>query len=188
MTAGPSLVAAFPESAALGHRLAELGLTVAVAESCTGGLLGAALTAVPGASRYVRGGVIAYADAVKVDLLGVDPEVLARLGAVSPEVAEGMARGVARRLGADLGIAITGVAGPGAEGTTKPVGLIHVAGCLEGLFESRELRESGDREGNRAAAVRAALDLGMRLVDGRATPGHNAQARRTEAPREGRLD
>lgn len=188
MTGEPSLVAAFPESAALGQRLAELGLTVAVAESCTGGLLGAALTAVPGASRYVRGGVIAYADAVKVDLLDVDPEVLARLGAVSPEVAKAMARGVARRLGADLGIAITGVAGPGAEGSSKPVGLIHVAGFLEGRVEFRELRESGDREGNRAAGVRAALALGMRLVDGHAMPGRNARTRQPEVPREPRLD
>ena len=126
----------------------------------------------PGASRYVRGGVIAYADAVKVDLLDVDPEVLARLGAVSPEVAEAMARGVARRLGADLGLAITGVAGPGAEGTTE-AGRAHPRGRVPGAdgSRSRELRESGDREGNRAAAVRAALALGMRLVDGHADAG-----------------
>ena len=128
----------------------------------------------PGASRYVRGGVIAYADAVKLDLLDVDAELLARLGAVSAEVAEAMARGVARRLGADLGIAVTGVAGPGAEGTSKPVGLIYVAACLEGRVDAAELRENGDREGNRAAAVRAALDLGMRLVEGRAGSGHKA--------------
>lgn len=174
MSDGPLLVATFPGSAALGRRLAELGLSVAVAKSCTGGLLGAALTAVPGASRYVRGGVIAYADAVKLDLLDVDAELLARLGAVSAEVAEAMARGVARRLGADLGIAVTGVAGPGAEGTSKPVGLIYVAACLEGRVDAAELRENGDREGNRAAAVRAALDLGMRLVEGRAGSGHKA--------------
>jgi PncC family amidohydrolase len=188
MTRRPWLAAAFPESAVLGRRLAELGLTVATAESCTGGLLGAALTAVPGASRYLRGGIIAYADAVKVDLLGVDPEVLARLGAVSAEVAAAMARGAAAVLGADLGLAITGVAGPGAEGSSKPVGLIHVAGCLEERVEAAELRESGDREGNRAAAVRAALDLGVRLVDGRVTPGRTARPRWAEDPAEGRLD
>ena len=74
---------------------------------------------------------------MKVDLLGVDPEVLAQLGAVSPEVANAMARGVAARLGADLGLAITGVAGPGAEGTSKPVGLIYVAGFLEGANRGR---------------------------------------------------
>ena len=164
MTGGPSLVAAFPESAVLGRRLAELGLTIAVAESCTGGLLGAALTDVPGASRYVRGGIIAYADAVKVDLLGVDPEVLAQLGAVSAEVAAAMARGVAARLSADLGLAITGVAGPGAEGTSKPVGLIYVAGFLSARTEVVELRERGDRAPNRAAAVAAALRLGSTLV------------------------
>jgi PncC family amidohydrolase len=141
-------------------------LTVAVAESCTGGLLGAALTAVPGASAYFRGGIIAYADAVKIDLLGVDPDRLAQFGAVSSEVAIAMARGVARHVGADLGIAITGVAGPGAEGTAKPVGLIHVAGSCRDRIETAELHENGDREANRAAAVRAALSLGTRLTSG----------------------
>jgi PncC family amidohydrolase len=162
----PRLAGAFPESATLGRRLVASGLTVAVAESCTGGLLGAALTAVPGASAYVRGGVIAYADSVKIDLLAVDPERLARFGAVSVEVAAAMARGVAQLLGADLGIAITGVAGPGAEGTTKPVGLIHVAGWRGGRTEAAELHESGDREANRAAAVRAALGVGRALAEG----------------------
>jgi len=170
MSEGRSLAAAFPGSAALGRRLAELGLTVAVAESCTGGLLGAALTAVPGASRYVRGGIIAYADALKVELLGVDPETLAQLGAVSPEVAAAMAAGVAGRLGADLGLAITGVAGPGAEGSSKPVGLIYVAGFLASRSQVTELRERGDREANRAAATRAALRLGSSLVNAGGPP------------------
>jgi PncC family amidohydrolase len=164
----PRLAEVFPESASLGRQLVAGGRSVAVAESCTGGLLGAALTAVPGASAYVRGGVMAYADSVKIDLLAVDPERLARYGAVSAEVASAMARGVAQLLGADLGIAITGVAGPGAEGTTKPVGLIHVAGWLRGRTEAAELHEGGDREANRAAAVRAALLLGSRLTAGAA--------------------
>ncbi len=164
MSDDPRLAEAFPESASLGHRLLASRLTVAVAESCTGGLLGAALTAVPGASTYLRGGVIAYADTVKIDLLAVDRELLARFGAVSAEVAAAMARGVARLLGADLGLAITGVAGPGAEGTTKPVGLIHVAGWLGGRSQAAELHEGGDREANRAAAVRAALGVGLALT------------------------
>ena len=172
------LAGAFPESATLARRLVASGLTVAVAESCTGGLLGAALTAVPGASAYVRGGIIAYADTVKIDLLAVDPEQLARFGAVSAEVAAAMARGVAQLLGADLGIAITGVAGPGAEGTTKPVGLIHVAGWCRDRTEDAELHESGNREANRAAAVRAALLLGSRLTSG--ARGSSAQPGATD--------
>ena len=164
MTAVPRLAASFPEGAVLGECLVAVGLTVGVAESCTGGLLGAVLTAVPGASRYMRGGIIAYADAVKVDLLAVEPELIEHVGAVSLEVAAAMAQGVARRLGTSLGIAITGVAGPGAEGTAKPVGLAYVAAWLDGRTEVLELRERGDREANRAAAVRAALTLGLRLA------------------------
>ena len=164
MTHSFQLARQFPGSGILGERLVARSLTVAVAESCTGGLLGAAITAVPGASRYLRGGVIAYADRVKVDLLGVDPELLGRLGSVSGEVADAMARGAARLLMTDLGLAITGVAGPGAEGTTKPVGLIWIAAWLQGRAESVELHERGDREANRSAAVNAALKLGAALV------------------------
>ena len=171
----PRLAVAFPEGTVLGSQLLARGLTVAVAESCTGGLLGAALSAVPGASAYVRGGVIAYADQVKRDILGVDPELLERFGAVSAEVAASMARRVAQLLGADLGIAITGVAGPGAEGTTKPVGLIHIAGWLGARTHQVVLHEEGDREANRAAAVRAALVLGSWLTSGPA--GSSAQLR-----------
>lgn len=164
MSGDPRLAASFPQSAELGELLVSRGLSVAVAKSCTGGLLGAALTAVPGSSRYVLGGVVAYANSVKREVLGVDAELLATKGAVSPEVAAEMARGVARRLDADLGVSITGVAGPTAEGTSKPVGLIYVAGWLSGRAEVVELREHGDREANRAAAVRAALLTGMSLA------------------------
>ena len=158
------LVAGFPDAAALGQRLTARGLTIAVAESCTGGLLGAAISAVAGSSRYFRGGVTAYADSVKRDLLGVDAGLLAARGAVSDAVAATMAAGVVRALGADLGLAITGIAGPGAGGTGKPVGLIYVASWLAGDAQTLELREAGDREANRDAAVRAALALGLRAL------------------------
>ncbi|MEB3166291.1 MAG: competence/damage-inducible protein A [Cyanobacteriota bacterium] len=103
------------------------GQTLAVAESCTGGGLGAALAAVPGASDVFLGGVIAYANAVKQRLLAVDPELLAQHGAVSDPVAMAMAEGVRRRTGADWGVAITGIAGPGGGSPGKPVGLVHLA-------------------------------------------------------------
>ena len=149
----------------MGVALREAGLTVAVAESCTGGLLGAALTAVPGASDYVLGGVIAYADAVKVELLGVSEGQLATRGAVSEEVAAAMAEGVRERLHSDVGLAVTGVAGPDSEGRDKPPGLIWVAcaGPGQALSAVRNLEDLG-REGNRATAVRLALRLCLTAV------------------------
>ncbi len=152
------LVAAFPEAALLGIDLVEAGLTIAVGESCTGGLLGAALTAVAGSSAYVRGGVIAYADDVKAEHLGVGRHLLATHGAVSPEVAEAMAEGARRRYEADLGVGITGVAGPDAS-EHKPAGLVFVA--VAGPASTRGIRLDTDagRELNRAHAVRAALRL-----------------------------
>lgn len=165
MLTAPHLAHRFPEAAELGERLRAAGATVAVAESCTGGLLGAAITSVPGSSLYFRGGVIAYSDAVKIALLGVDERLLTAHGAVSREVARAMAEGVARSLGTALGLAITGVAGPGAEGTRKPVGLIHVAAWRPERSADVELHEHGDRESNRAAAVRAALCLGSGILD-----------------------
>jgi nicotinamide-nucleotide amidase len=115
------------------------GQTLAVAESCTGGGLGAALAAVPGASDVFVGGVIAYANAVKQGVLGVSPELLETRGAVSDPVAQAMAQGARRATGADWALAITGVAGPGGGTEQKPVGLVHIAvagpnGCVsEGI-------------------------------------------------------
>ena len=106
--------------------LTQQGRTVAVAESLTGGLVVAALVGVPGASKVVRGGVVAYMTDLKASLLGVDEALLARVGPVDPDVAAAMARGVAVRLGADYGVATTGVAGPDPQ-DGHPVGEVHVA-------------------------------------------------------------
>jgi len=160
----PQLAEVFPDSAAAGAALLGRGWTVAVAESCTGGLLGAALTAVPGSSRYVRGGVIAYDNDVKRALLEVDGDVLERHGAVSQEVALAMARGARRRLETDVGVGITGVAGPGAEEDGKPAGLVYVAVATPAADRVVRLDEDRGREANRAAAVTAALRLVLDLV------------------------
>ena len=139
-------------------RLTVAGRTVAVAESLTGGLVAAALTDVAGASVVVRGGVLAYATDLKAQVLGVDGELLARVGAVDAEVAEQMASGVRSLMGATYGLATTGVAGPDpADG--KPVGTVYIA--VVGPWSSRvkALRLSGDRADIRAQSVRAALAL-----------------------------
>src|SRR5256885_16947247 len=109
----------------VGERFRRQGRTLAVAESCTGRLLGAALTDVPGSSAYFLGGVISYADPVKVDQLGVPDATLHRYGAVSEQTAAAMASGVRQRLHADVGVSVTGVAGPDAEGS-KPGGLAFI--------------------------------------------------------------
>ena len=159
------LADSFPTASVVGVALLAAGLTVAVAESCTGGLLGAVLTAIPGSSEWVRGGVIAYANSVKVGLLGVDADVLNRDGAVSAVVAEQMASGARRSCGADIGIGITGVAGPGGGSASKPVGLIYVSAVGSGLPLTRRLDTDGGREVNRAAAVRVALEIVMQLTE-----------------------
>jgi PncC family amidohydrolase len=153
----------FPDSARAGEVLRSRGWTVAVAESCTGGLLGAALTAVPGSSAYFRGGVIAYDNDVKTGLLGVDAALLARHGAVSEPVAREMARSARQLLGADVGVGITGVAGPGAEEGGKPAGLVFVAVSGPGGDRVLRLDEDRGRDGNRAAAVAGALHLLVEL-------------------------
>ena len=157
---GPAedLVTAFPEAVDAGTALRGAGLRVAVAESCTGGLLGAALTAVAGSSAWVVGGVIAYADSVKRDLLGVPAALLAEHGAVSDPVARAMAEGARRVLGADLGVAITGVAGPGSDRAAKPAGLVFVAVAGPGRRVAvTRLDADRGRQANRAESVRAAL-------------------------------
>jgi PncC family amidohydrolase len=133
-------------------------MTVAVAESCTGGLLGAVLTANAGSSRYMRGGLIAYADDLKAEHLGVGRHLLATHGAVSAEVAMAMAAGARARFEATIGVAITGVAGPSAS-EDKPAGLVFVAVAAPGMSDVIRLDEDRGREANRAHAVHAALAL-----------------------------
>lgn len=135
------------------------GLRLAVAESCTGGLLGARLTSISGSSDVVLGGVIAYANEVKAGVLGVRAETLAREGAVSEAVAREMAAGVRERLGADIGVAITGVAGPTGGTPEKPVGLVWIAEDFGARQRVHEGRFSGDRAEIRFRATQAALDM-----------------------------
>jgi nicotinamide-nucleotide amidase len=131
-------------------------VTVAVAESLTGGRLAAALTAHAGASRVFRGSVTAYATELKAAVLGVDPELLAQVGAVDPEVARQMAEGVRRLCGADLGLSTTGVAGPDPQ-DGRPVGLVYTAIATASGAQSLEWHFSGDRARIQDDSVRAAL-------------------------------
>jgi nicotinamide-nucleotide amidase len=138
--------------------LSRRGATVGVAESLTGGLLGAALSQRPGSSTTFRGGLVAYASDLKQSLAGVAPEVLARYGAVAPETALALAEGARVRTWATWGVATTGVAGP-TEQEGKAVGTVHVAVSGPGTEQVRSLRLPGDRERVRTLAVTAALDL-----------------------------
>ncbi|HVF66639.1 MAG TPA: competence/damage-inducible protein A [Pyrinomonadaceae bacterium] len=143
----------------VGLRLAVSGFTVAVAESCTGGLVAHRLTEVPGSSSYFTEGVVTYSNESKTRLLGVPAELIGRHGAVSAEVAEAMAEGVKRRAGVDFGLAVTGVAGPGGGTEEKPVGLVYVALSDDAHTEHRRLMLPGDRHLIRHRASQAALDL-----------------------------
>lgn len=141
-------------------------LKLAVAESCTGGLLGARLTTIPGASDVFTGGVIAYSNEVKTHELGVSPELLEAHGAVSEPVVRAMAEGVRRRFGVDVALAITGVAGPGGGTDEKPVGLVWVCVALPDRVEPRRIQSWGDRAEIRYRAAQAAMELARRLVNG----------------------
>jgi nicotinamide-nucleotide amidase len=134
-------------------------VTIGVAESCTGGLLGARLTAIPGSSDVMLGGVIAYGNSVKTALLGVPPETLREHGAVSEVVVRAMAAGARAATGSTVGMAITGIAGPGGGTEDKPVGTVWIATDLEGSIEARRLRLIGDRAEVRQRAAQAALDM-----------------------------
>jgi len=145
--------------------LTKQGQTVAVAESLTGGLVCAAITAIPGASAVLRGGVVAYATDLKSTLLGVSSELLSDRGPVDADVAVAMARGVRERCGATFGLATTGVAGPDSQGGFPP-GTVHVAVVSSDDSEFvRTLRLSGDRAEIRTASVAAALELLVGAAD-----------------------
>jgi len=136
----------------------ERGWTLAVAESCTGGLAGGNITTVPGSSEYFLGGVIAYSNKIKTGVLGVPPDLLGKYGAVSSEVALKMAEGVRGLTGADVGIAVTGVAGPAGSEAKHP-GMVHIAVISPTFTVVREYSFAGGREMIRKRAVDAALEL-----------------------------
>ena len=161
--AGSARSAGGAEARALVAALRGAGLTVAVAESLTGGLVAAAIVDVPGASRVLRGGVVAYATDLKARLLGVDEALLAARGPVDPDVATQMADGVRERLGADVGLATTGVAGPGAQ-DGHPAGEVHVAVAAPGGTRAVVLHLTGGRDEVRAGACRAVLELALEVV------------------------
>jgi len=140
------------------------GFTLAVAESCTGGMLGARITAVPGSSDVFVGGVIAYADAIKSSYLAVPGAMLQEHGAVSEDVARAMASGVRAVTGADIGIAITGVAGPGGGSADKPVGTVCWAVDMRQTVKSRRRAMVGDRGEIRERSAQAALELVRRML------------------------
>ena len=143
----------------VGEILRKRGLTLAVAESCTGGLLSSLITDVPGSSDYFRGGVVAYSNEVKERVLGVPRKILETVGAVSPECARAMAEGVRRLTNADLALATTGIAGPTGGTPQKPVGLVYVALAHPDGTEVREHRFAGTRRGNKYSAAHGALEL-----------------------------
>lgn len=138
--------------------LRERGLTVATAESCTGGLVAAALTQQPGSSEFYLGGVVSYANAVKESMLGVGRQSLEQQGAVSPEVAKEMAAGARARLGADLALATTGIAGPDGGTDAKPVGLVYIGLATAQGAEAKKFQFYGGRDSVRALTVQAALN------------------------------
>lgn len=142
----------------------ERGFSLATAESCTGGLVAARLTAVPGASESLLGSIVAYADAVKVGELAVPEDVLRLHGAVSAETARAMTRGVRARLGADVAVSVTGVAGPGGGTSDKPVGLVYLHAETPDTEEAAHFRLPGDRDHVRRRAAAAALHLLRRVL------------------------
>ena len=146
--------------------LAARGLTLAAAESCTGGLIAKRITDVAGASRVFLGGVTAYTNAVKTSLVGVSTELIAEFGVVSAQVAQALAAGIRDRLGADLGIGVTGVAGPGPDDEGNPAGRVYVALAAADGVTTQKLDLDYDRDHVRAMAASHALDMVRRWLDG----------------------
>lgn len=158
----------------LGHLAISLGVTIATAESCTGGLVGHWITSVPGCSAYYLGGVVSYADVTKTRLMGVPPEAIERHGAVSAQVAVAMAEGVRERIGCDIAVAVTGVAGPDGGTQAKPVGLTYVATARAGGHEVRRHQFAGDRAANKRQSAAAALEMLIGALGTEDVPGTQA--------------
>ncbi len=165
---GPYIFAAGDQNMeeVVGHLLLEKNLSISVAESCTGGLIGHRLTSVPGSSSYFHGGVVVYSNQSKADLLRVDPRTLETHGAVSERTVEEMARGVKDRVKTDLGLAVTGIAGPDGGTRQKPVGTVHVGLAAREKTFSREYRFWGNRGQVKLNSSMMALDWVRRYLNG----------------------
>ncbi len=148
----------------VGRQLRESGRTLAVAESCTAGMLGMQITRVPGSSRYFTGGILCYSNDAKIKLCGVSPELLQKHGAVSAEVAEALARGVRDSLHSSIGLSITGIAGPEGGTPEKPVGLVYIGICDGKRTENRHRIMPGDRDSIRERSTYLALSLLRRFL------------------------
>jgi nicotinamide-nucleotide amidase len=142
------------------------GLKIATAESCTGGLVAGALTAIPGSSDVVERGFVTYSNEAKTEMIGVPADLIARKGAVSMEVAMAMAEGALKHAPADIVVAVTGIAGPGGGSDTKPVGLVHITAARRGGARLHAECRFGDigRDEVREATVRTAIELMARVV------------------------
>lgn len=147
----------------LGRLLRAKGLTISVAESCTGGLLASRITDVPGSSDYFVGGIVAYRNEIKERVLGVPREILKEHGAVSEMTAEAMARGCRDLFASDIAVAVTGIAGPGGETVDKSVGLVYIAVASQGKTECKRYLWTGGRLSNKERSVRAGVKL---VLDG----------------------
>ncbi|MCX7609460.1 MAG: CinA family protein [Anaerolineales bacterium] len=151
----------------IGALLRALHLTLAVAESCTGGLLADRITDIPGSSDYFVGGIVAYANEAKVKLLRVSPETLQRYGAVSRETVIEMARGVRTILGTAIGVSVSGIAGPGGGSPEKPVGTTWIGLSTNEGDWARHFRWEGERRANKFASADAALQLVIDYLEGK---------------------
>lgn len=151
-------------SARLADLLRARGWSCATAESCTGGLIGHRITALAGSSDYFMGGIIAYTNTAKRQLLGVPGDILEQVGAVSPECAGAMAEGTRTAFATEIGISSTGIAGPSGATARKPVGLIYIAVATPETTEIRELRLTGDRLSNIRQTASQALDLAISML------------------------
>jgi PncC family amidohydrolase len=152
-------------AARLGERCTRSGVTVATVESCTGGLIGHVITEIPGSSAYYLGGFVTYSDGQKIAAVGVPGDVLAAHGAVSAQVAMAMAVGGRERTGADVAVAVTGIAGPDGGTPQKPVGLTYVAVADGDGASVRRFTWTGDRADNKRRSAAAALDLVLERIE-----------------------
>jgi PncC family amidohydrolase len=160
-----------PLEKVVGRLLTEQKLTIALAESCTGGLIAHRLTDVPGSSAYFIGGVVSYANEAKEQMLGVSHQILQEHGAVSEETAREMARGVRRLLQTDVTLAVTGIAGPSGGTPEKPVGLTYIALTAEDLERCERHLWKGNRQANKEQSAEAALGMLHAYLEARQVPG-----------------